>query len=211
MSGGAGHAGTPGQFADAILAAAHVTTALQAVTARETPAGQLLVVGIGAVQGGEAANAAPEEVTLLGNVRWLDAAIAQTARRRIEEVCAGVAEALNCRAEIEWTGHAPPLVNDARLAAIARESIAGIPGMDDLVQIPPSTASDDFAEFSVRVPGLYIGIGCGGRRHAPHHHPRFEPDERAVLLTAHVLSRALLALLNPHDQQPVSPLRPADC
>jgi amidohydrolase len=200
VSGSAGHAGTPGQFADAIVAAAHVITALQALAARETPAGQLLVLGIGAMRGGECANAAPEDVILLGNVRWLDTAVAQRARRRVEEVRAGVAGALNCRAEIAWTGHAPPVVNDVGLAAVAREALTGIPGLDSPIHVPPLTASDDFAEFSARVPGLYIGIGCGGPERAPHHHPRFEPDEGAVLLTSRVQCRALLALL---AQRPV--------
>ncbi|WP_422935200.1 M20 metallopeptidase family protein [Sinomonas sp. P47F7] len=198
VSGGAGHAGTPGQFADGILAAAHITTALQAVVARETPVGELLVIGVGAVHGGNAANAAPEEVTLLGNVRWLDVATAGRARRRIEEVCSGVAAALGCRVTVEWTGHAPVLANRPELAAMAREAIQ-TDGLADVAEIPPLTASDDFAEFSARVPGLFLGIGCGGPGSAPHHHPLFTVDERAVLLMARVLFRALGGLLRPRS------------
>ncbi|WP_415854658.1 M20 metallopeptidase family protein [Sinomonas sp. G460-2] len=194
VSGGAGHAGTPGQFADGILAAAHITTALQAVVARETPAGELLVIGLGAVHGGNAANAAPEEVTLLGNVRWLDVATAGRARRRVEEVGSGVAAALGCRVTVEWTGHAPVLANRPELAAMAREAIQA-DGLADVTEIPPLTASDDFAELSARVPGLFLGIGCGGPGSAPHHHPLFTVDERAVLLMARVLFRALVRLL----------------
>jgi amidohydrolase len=92
------------------------------------------------------------------------------------------------------------VVNDVGLAAVAREALTGIPGLDSPIHVPPLTASDDFAEFSARVPGLYIGIGCGGPERAPHHHPRFEPDEGAVLLTSRVQCRALLALL---AQRPV--------
>lgn len=192
VSGGAGHAGTPGQFADAVLATAHVITALQALAARETPPGTLLVVGIGSVRGGEAANAAPEDVVLLGNVRWLDPEVGATAVRRVGVVCQGIAEALGCRASVEWTGHAPVLANDGGLAAEARAAIADIATVVDLT---PSTASDDFAEFSTRVPGLLLGVGCGGSGHAPHHHPRFDIDERAILTIARVLSRTLLRLL----------------
>ncbi|MEA5453537.1 amidohydrolase [Sinomonas sp. JGH33] len=194
VSGGAGHAGTPGQFADAILAAAHITTALHAVVARETSPGELLVIGIGAVHGGDAANAAPEDVALLGNVRWLEAATAERATRRVEEVCAGVASALGCRAEIAWTGHAPVLANDPDLAAVAQRAILS-DKLAEVAKLAPLTASDDFAEFSGRVPGLFLGIGCGGPGSAPHHHPRFEVDERAVLLAARVLCRALLSIL----------------
>lgn len=198
VSGGAGHAGTPGQFADAILASAHITAALQALVARETPPGELLVVGIGSVHGGDAANAAPEDVTLLGNLRWYDSAAGARAVQRIGEICSGVAEALGCRAQVEWTGHAPVLANNPPLAAAARSAVE-VEGLADVVEIPPLTASDDFAEFSHRVPGLFLGVGCGGPGHAPHHHPRFEIDERAVLGAGRVLCRTLLRLL---DLQP---------
>lgn len=194
VSGGAGHGGTPGQFADAILASAHITAALQALVARETPAGELLVVGIGSVHGGRAANAAPEDVTLLGNVRWHDPVAGARAVRRVGEIFSGIAGALGCRARLDWTGHAPVLANSPPLAAAARAVIEA-DGLAHVVQIPPLTASDDFTEFSHRVPGLFLGIGCGGPGHAPHHHPRFEVDERAVLATARVLCRALLRLL----------------
>lgn len=206
VSGGAGHAGTPGQFADAVLASAHITAALQALVARETPPGQLLVVGIGSVQGGNAANAAPEDVTLLGNVRWFDEAAGARAVRRLGEVSSGVAAALGCRAAVEWTGHAPVLLNSSALAARAGAAIAA-DGLAEVVEVPPLTASDDFAEFSSRVPGLFLGVGCGGPGHAPHHHPRFEIDERAVLGVARVLCRALLRLLETGTQGLLVPER----
>jgi amidohydrolase len=195
VSGGAGHAGTPGQFADAVLATAHITVALQALVARETPPGELLVVGVGSIRGGDAANAAPEDVTLLGNVRWYETSAKERARRRVGEVFSGIAQALGCQAQVEWTGHAPVLENSLSLAAAARSAI-GADGLADVVEIPPLTASDDFAEFSSRVPGLFLGIGCGGPGHAPHHHPRFEVDERAILGVSRVLCRALLRLLD---------------
>ncbi|AMM34396.1 putative Metallocarboxypeptidase [Sinomonas atrocyanea] len=195
VSGGAGHAGTPGQYADAVLASAHITAVLQALVARETPAGELLVVGIGSVHGGDAANAAPEDVALLGNVRWEDPAAGARAVRRVGEIFSGVAGALGCRARVEWTGHAPVLANSPRLASAVRAVIEQ-DALAEIVEIPPQTASDDFAEFSQRVPGLFLGVGCGGPGHAAHHHPRFDIDERAVLGTARILCRALLRLVD---------------
>lgn len=194
VSGAAGHAGTPRQLADAILASAHITTALQTLAVSGSLPGQLLVIAIGAVEGGYAANAAPESVTLLGNVRWFGAALGQEACRRVEDICTGVAGALGCRARVAWTGHAPALVNDPGLAALARGAIREL-GECEVVGTQPLTASDDVAELFVRVPGLYLGIGCGGQGAAAHHHPRFEADERAVLLMARVLCRTLLGLV----------------
>lgn len=193
VRGGGGHAGTPGQFADAVLAAAHVATALQALVARETPVGETLVVGLGSIRGGNSANAAPEEVVVLGNLRWFDPGVADRARRRVAEIAAGVAGALGCSTGLKWTGHAPLLANDPALAAAAGGAIAA-ERVAAVVHAPPLTASDDFAEFSSRVSGLFLGVGCGGPDAAPHHHPRFTVDERAVLLTARVLASATLAL-----------------
>jgi amidohydrolase len=202
VSGSAGHAGTASQYADAVLAAAHITTALQALPARETPTGEVLILGIGSIQAGRAANAAPEEVTLLGGLRWFNEAIGERGRRRVAEITSGVAAALGCSATIKWTGGAPVLSNDPAWARATRESLEA-DGLAIVVHIPPLTASDDFAEWSSRVPGLYIGVGCGGIGSAPHHHPLFSIDERAILLTARSLCRAALALVpQAADAQP---------
>jgi metal-dependent amidase/aminoacylase/carboxypeptidase family protein len=59
-------------------------------------------------------------------------------------------------------------------------------------------AAEDMAFFLERVPGCYAFVGCGNADKGtdrPHHSPRFDLDEDALLVAAELLSRAALALL----------------
>lgn len=63
----------------------------------------------------------------------------------------------------------------------------------DAIDPGPLPFSDDFAHVAERVPTCYFGVGAGGPAAAPHHHPAFDVDERAIGLTAEILARAALA------------------
>ncbi len=40
--------------------------------------------------------------------------------------------------------------------------------------------SEDFSAYMTEAPGTFIAIGAGGPGAAPHHHPKFTIDERAL-------------------------------
>lgn len=196
IAGAAGHAGMPHLCVDPIVAAAHVVTALQSIVAREIRPGDRLVVSVAAVNGGAAANVAVEEVTLLGNVRWFDQSVRERALERIRTVTEGVCSALRTRSAFRLTAYTPVTANGKHQADVIREVVAAT-RRARIVESAPITASDDFAYFLQRAPGVFVGIGAGGPASAPHHHPRFAIDERAIALTAEVLigmTRRVLAL-----------------
>ena len=81
------------------------------------------------------------------------------------------------------------LVRDAGIASV---------GEDAVEEVQPITVGDDVACFLDRVPGCYFLIGAGdvaNREVAPHHHPEFDIDERALPIGVEVMSRAALATL----------------
>ena len=52
-----------------------------------------------------------------------------------------------------------------------------------IIDIPPVMASEDFAYYVQKVPGVYFFTGSASDKpntHFPHHHPRFDIDERAM-------------------------------
>ena len=73
----------------------------------------------------------------------------------------------------------PPVVNDERVTALVRETIAP----EERAEIAPIMGGDDFSAYLADVPGCYAFIGAGGEAAGatyPHHHPRFRIDERAL-------------------------------
>ena len=55
------------------------------------------------------------------------------------------------------------------------------------MEIPVISASEDFSYYLEKVPGLFFNIGCkpkGVERAYMNHHPKFDIDEDALLISA---------------------------
>jgi len=192
--GSAGHGGMPHLSVDAIFAAAQVVTALQSIVARETAPSTTLVVSINAIEGGSAANIVAEEVVLRGNARWFSETERQRVLRRIPEVARAMCEGLRAKVLFTVEASTPVVVNSGEQLKLVEEAAAA--GHTVIVNPGPLTASDDFARFLEIAPGSFIGIGAGGPDAAPHHHPRFDIDERAIALMTEILVRTALRTLS---------------
>jgi len=172
-----------------------VVTALQSIVARETAPSTTLVVGINAIEGGSAANIVPEEVVLRGNARWFSDRERQRVLRRIPDVARAMCEALRAKAFFTVEASTPVVVNSREQLKLVEEAVAAA-DHTVIVNPGPLTASDDFARFLEIAPGAFIGIGAGGPEAAPHHHPRFDIDERAIALMTEILVRTALRTLS---------------
>ncbi len=192
--GKAGHGGTPQSSIDSVYAAAQVVSALQSVVARETRPGEPLVVSINAIQGGSAANVAVEAVTLRGTIRWFSQSERERGLDRIEAIARGVGQALRGQIEFAVLGGAPVTRNVPEYAALVDEAVAES-GRATSVDPGPMTATDDVAHLLDLAPGAFFGVGAGGPDAAPHHHPAFQIDERAIGLMSEILVRAAVKAL----------------
>jgi len=193
VRGRGGHGGKPHRSADPVVAAAHVITALQTIVSREVPPTLAAVVTLGSVHGGQAFNVIPDEVTLLGTIRTFDAALRRSMPERVTRLAGGVAEALGCRAEVEVRPGNPPVVNDAAVAELARKAAARVVGEENVVEPEPTMGGEDMAIYFERAPGCFVFVGSANPARGldqPHHSPRFDFDEDALLIGTQFLLEA---------------------
>ncbi len=198
IEGRGGHGAIPHRAVDPIVAAAHVVTALQTIVSRETAPLDAAVVTIGTIHSGTAFNIIPDRVEMRGTVRAFTGEIRERTLRRVEEISSGVAGAVRCGATVTNRFGCPPVVNDAAVVAVVRDVAAGVVAGDRVVDLKPTTGSDDMAYFLQRAPGCYLAVGSHNRDRgldAAHHNPRFDFDEEALLIGAKVLGGAALRLL----------------
>ena len=185
VRGRGGHGGKPHRSADPVVAAAHVITALQTIVSREVPPTLAAVVTLGSVHGGQAFNVIPDEVTLLGTIRTFDGALRRSMPERVARIASGIAEALGCRAEVEVRPGNPPVVNDAAVAELARRAAARVVGDENVVEPEPTMGGEDMAVYFERAPGCFVFVGSANLERGldqPHHSPRFDFDEDALLV-----------------------------
>ena len=185
VRGRGGHGGKPHRSADPVVAAAHVITALQTIVSREVPPTLAAVVTLGSIHGGQAFNVIPDEVILLGTIRTFDGALRRSMPERVTRIASGIAEALGCRAEVEVRPGNPPVVNDARVAELARRAAARVVGEENVVEPEPTMGGEDMAVYFERAPGCFVFVGSANAERGldqPHHSPRFDFDEDALLV-----------------------------
>jgi len=185
VRGRGGHGGKPHRSADPVVAAAHVITALQTIVSREVSPTLAAVVTLGSVHGGQAFNVIPDDVTLLGTIRTFDAALRRSMPERVTRIASGIAEALGCRAEAEVRSGNPPVVNDAAVAELARRAAVRVVGEENVVEPEPTMGGEDMAIYFERAPGCFVFVGSANPARGldqPHHSPRFDFDEDALLI-----------------------------
>ena len=162
IKGRGGHAAMPHQAQDPIITGAAMVQSLQTIVARHTDPLDAAVVSITAMQGGEAFNVIPDELTLRGTARALQPETRAKVEATIRRVIENVAAAHGCTAEMSWRAGYPPTVNHKNEAGRAAAIAGEILGADNIMLNPPaSMGAEDFAYMLEEQKGAYIWIGAG--------------------------------------------------
>jgi amidohydrolase len=112
---------------------------------------------------------------------------------RIARIAGGVAGGLGCHAEVAVKAGNPPVINDARVAEIARRAAAQVVGEERVVAPEPTMGGEDMAVYFEQVPGCFVFVGSANPARGkaePHHSPRFDFDEDALALGCEFLVQA---------------------
>lgn len=197
IRGRGGHAGKPHQTVDAVVAASAVVMNLQTIVSRETDPLKSLVLSLGTLRCGSLWNIIAGEGRIEGTVRAFDEELQKGARARVERVAQSTASAFGAEAMVTYDELCPVTANDAELAEAAPSVVAALFGADRIVSMAPVAVSEDFAFYGGHVPAhfAFLGVGSDGAALWPHHHPRFDIDERVLPCGVAYYAASALAFL----------------
>jgi amidohydrolase len=199
LTGKGAHGASPHLGHDPIMAAAQIVTAVQSIVSRNVPPLETAVVSITAINGGTAFNVIPPAVEMKGTVRTFKPEVRETVHRRLKEIVNGVAEAMECSAEIIIEDVTPPVVNNPTLSEAinaVRENV--LPGTVDISGLR-TMGSEDMAFMMDDIPGCYIFVGSMNAEKNlvyGHHHPKFDFDEQALINGVALVSASAVSILN---------------
>ena len=166
IKGVGGHGSAPETTKDPIVVAAQVVMALQTIVSRENSPLDPAVVTVGSIHGGTRYNIIPDEVNLQLTVRTYKEEVRKRILASIERIVKGVAATAGIpddRAPVvkvsEGTGSTyndPQLIE--RLVVTFKQAL----GEDNVVQMPPMMASEDFGYFSMdhKIPTTIFWLGA---------------------------------------------------
>ncbi|TMD11531.1 MAG: amidohydrolase, partial [Chloroflexi bacterium] len=156
IRGRGGHGAQPHLTVDAVVIAAEVVTALQTLVSREASPMAPVVITLGSVHGGSAANIVAGEVVLQGTLRTFDAALRRHLLERIAEVAEGIAGTMRGSSDFRHDSGTPPTINDPAIASLVSEAAIGVVGKDAVVPMEPLMVGEDFAYFLEARPGCFF-------------------------------------------------------
>ena len=189
------HGSAPHDGVDAVYVGSQVVGALQALPSREVDARHSVVVSVGSFHAGNRWNIIADEAVLAGTVRTLDTETWSSIPERFERVVSGICEANRATYDLTYDRLAPPVENDRQLTEFALRSLSQSIGAENVYETPPIMASEDFAFFQQKVPGVFLFLGVANSAEGWTdyvHTPTFRPDERAIV-TGVTAAASLLA------------------
>ena len=162
-----GHGSKPEATKDPVVVAAQTILALQTIVSRENSPLDPAVVTVGSIHGGAKANIIPDEVKLLLTVRSYKEDVRGRILASIERITKNIAAAAGIpddrapivKVDAEYT---PSLYNDPQLTERVASSLKKALGEDNVVQLPPIMASEDFGRYgqTQQIPSLMLWLGA---------------------------------------------------
>jgi amidohydrolase len=193
--GKGGHGAMPHQTVDSIVVSAQIVNALQTIVARNVDPIDSAVVTVGTLHAGTARNVIADTAKMSGTVRYFNPKLEGYFSKRLEQLIAGICQSQGALYEFNYEQLYPPVINDARMAELVR-SVAS-----DVVETPAgivpecqTMGGEDMSFFLREVPGCYFFLGSANPNKDlayPHHHPRFDFDETALLMGVEIFVRCL--------------------
>lgn len=192
IQGAGGHGANPHETKDAIVIGSQLVTNLQQIVSRRVNPIESAVLSIGAFVADNAFNVIADTASLRGTVRTFTKEIRDLMENEIKRVIEGTALANDCTIDISYTRGYPAVVNHEKETLFLKNIAQEVIGEDNVSETAPHMGGEDFAYYLEKVPGTFFFTGAQPETPYPHHHPKFDFDEEAMLLAAKVLGTAAL-------------------
>jgi amidohydrolase len=187
--GTGGHAGYPQLAADPVTTLCQVIIALQQIVSRRSDPTHAVVISVGMIEAGQAANVIPHTAFARGTLRVLDESDRPRLHAMLRETVQHTCLAFGCSGTVTIDQGEPALVNDEALtmAVWPRLRDAGF-NVDTSLR---SCGADDFSYYTGSAPTLMMFLGTGGPFSL--HHPSFLPGDELVGQAAKAMQAGYLA------------------
>lgn len=189
IQGKGGHGAHPHQTKDAIVIGSQLVMNLQQLVARRVAPTESAVLTVGSFVASNADNIIADTAYLNGTIRTFDKEVRETMEREFKRVVHGTEIAQDCTIELDYRRGYPAIVNHEKETLFVRDVAQDI---CDVVEIPATMGGEDFAYYLEEKPGTFFFTGAAPTEYAPHHHPKFDIDEKGMLVAAKVMLSAAL-------------------
>lgn len=182
--GRGGHGAKPHEAIDSIVVGSEIVHALQKIVSRRIDPLESAVVTVGVFQAGKAFNVIADRARIEGTVRTFKDDVRQRVEEEVKAIVSGMTKAYRATYELDYIHGYPALYNTEAESELVKKLLADVFREENVLPLIPSMGAEDFAYYLREKPGTFFRVGSHNEKEAtkyPHHHPRFDFDERALL------------------------------
>lgn len=199
IEGKGGHGAEPHYTVDPIVIASQYVMQIQTILSRRIDPLQSAVISIGGIQAINPFNVIAQDVKIIGTVRTFNEEIRKNIISLLEKHLKGVCLANDASYKFHYFRGYPPVVNHEKETRLVQEMARSVKEVQEVEKIQPMMIGEDFAYYLQKVSGSFFFVGAKDpslETVYPHHHAKFNFDERAMLVAANVLAYATCSYLN---------------
>jgi amidohydrolase len=199
IQGRGGHGAAPHTTKDSIVIASQLVMNLQQIVSRRVNPIDSAVVTVGSFVAENAFNVIADRAKLLGTVRTFNEQVRSDIEVEIEKIVKGTCYSSDSSYEYTFERGYPAVVNHKKETEFLVECANLVPEVELVEECEPHMGGEDFAYYLQHVPGTFFFTGAkpeGVGTTYPHHHPKFDINEKAMLIAAKTLGLAALKYQN---------------
>ncbi|MBB6283430.1 M20 metallopeptidase family protein [Geobacillus subterraneus] len=184
INGKGGHGSMPHLSIDPVLVGSQIVINFQLISASRLNAVDPVVVTVCSFHGGDSYNVIPDQAVLSGTVRTFSKEAREAAKNHIEKIVKSSCEMAGAQYEIKYEYGYPSLWNDPKETKRVKRMAELVAGKENTVELPLQMAMEDFSYYMLERPGAFFLVGGMNpdiQAVYPHHHPKFDVDERSIL------------------------------
>ena len=204
IQGEGGHGASPHETKDSILIAGQLINNLQQIVSRKVDPLESAVVSICSIEAKNPYNVIADTVNMTGTVRTFKEEIRNMIEAEIERIIKGTCLVSDASYEYDYVRGYPTTVNHQVETAFVAALAPDVPGVEIVKETEPIMGGEDFSYYLQQVKGTFFFTGARNpkwEKDYPHHHPKFDIDERALLIAAKVLGSATLAYMEQNAEK----------
>lgn len=193
LQGKGGHAAHPDTTIDPVAATIKLCNDLQYIVSRKTKPTSPAVLSITQLDAGDTTNVIPDTARIAGTIRTFDAETQNNIYEELKRTLEGLVTTTGITYELKYLKGYPPVVNTEKETDLIVNAAKKIESIDELIELEASLGGEDFSYYLQRVPGSFFYTGTRNEHFKadfPHHHPKFDIDEKGMMNAVKVFLQA---------------------
>jgi amidohydrolase len=197
IQGKGGHGAQPHKTKDAIVTASQLVVNLQQIVSRKVNPVESAVVTVGSFVAENAFNVIADKAKLIGTVRTFNDDVRQFIEEEMERIIQGTCHLSDSTFTFLYERGYPAVVNHEKETEFLIGAAKEVPEVLTIEESELQMGGEDFAYYLKEIPGTFFFTGAkpqGADPGYPHHHPKFDINEDAMLIAAKTLGTVAIRI-----------------